>query len=134
MSKLIVVDDNELDRRIIEFNLVKHSIFENVAYYDEGRPLIEFLIEHKSNTERLPDAIFLDLRMPDFDGWDVLEAMKEIYSSLKKDIAVYIVTASISLQDRFRAMNYSFVSRFISKPITKEILISIYAGMHNQSA
>jgi len=129
MSKLILVDDNELDRRIIEFHLVKYPIFKNVAYYDNGLSLIEFLKSHKTD-----NAIFLDLHMPDFDGWDVLDAIKEIYSSFIKDIAVYMVTASINSRDRFRAMNYSFVNRFISKPITKEILISIHAEMHNQSA
>ncbi len=133
MNTLIVVDDNDLDRRIIKYSLEKYPVFDFVLYFENGLSLINYLKDHKNEYYALPEAIFLDLRMPEYDGWEVLNALKKIYRSLSKDIKVYIVSASVSSQDRFRALNYSFVHRFISKPITKETLMSISSEM-NKSA
>lgn len=125
MSSLIVVDDNELDRRITKYNLVKYPIFDNVSYYDGGLPLIEFIKEHIDEKSSLPDFIFLDLRMPVYDGWDVLDALKAIYPKLSKKIKVFILSSSVSPIDLSRSKSYDFVQKFISKPFTKEKLLAL---------
>jgi len=125
MSSLIVVDDNEIDRKITKYNLVKYPRFDEVSYYDDGDAVIDYIKEHKDEQASLPDAIFLDLSMPVCDGWDVLDEMKVIYPSLAKKIIVYIISASISPIDILRSKGYSFVKQFISKPFTKEVLSSL---------
>ena len=69
MSTLFVVEDNEMDQFIIKFNLIKHPVFNKVSYYNGGLPLIDYLVKHQNKSENLPDAIFLDLSMPEYDGW-----------------------------------------------------------------
>jgi len=125
MSSLIVVDDNDIDRRITKYNLVKYPLFDEVTYYDDGLAVIDYIKEHSDEQSNLPDAIFLDLSMPVYDGWDVLDEIKSIYPLLAKKIKVYILTASISPIDILRSKGYDFVSQFISKPFTKEILFSL---------
>jgi len=134
MSTLFVVDDNKMDQYIIKFNLIKNPVFNKVSYYNGGLPLIDYLVKHQNNSENLPDAIFLDLSMPEYDGWEVLDALAIIYTMLSKKISVYIVSASIFNKDIVRAQNYYFVKSFISKPFTGDNLISISRDMHNMSA
>jgi len=125
MNTLFVVGDNETDKVTLKQNLVKYSAFKYVLYYDAGAPLINYLKEHKNDCSNLPDAIFLNLSMPGFNGWDILDALQTIYPKLSKKINVYIVSASSWPKDLFKAKSYDFVQNIISKPITKDHLISI---------
>ncbi len=131
MSTLFVVDDSQIDQRIIKLNLIRYPVFDFVRYFDEGMPLINHLNEHKGDKFNLPDVIFLDLGMPGHDGWYVLDALKAIYFELSKKISVYIVSASVSPEDIARAKSYHFIRGFISKPITREDLRYISHEVNN---
>jgi len=125
MSSLIVVDDNELDWLIVNFNLQKHSNFSKVTYYNGGLPFIDYINQNVDDKDNLPDTVLLDLNMPNFNGWDVLNALKTLYPFLAKKIGVYIVTSSISYIDMDKSKGYDFVKQFISKPFTKDLIHNI---------
>lgn len=125
MSTLCVVDDDVIFQRIIKITLIKYPAFKHVSYYSQGKSLLKYLIDNVNDFSNLPDVLFLDLNMPGFDGWDVLDALQKFYSSLCKKIAVYVVSASIMERDKTRAMTYSFVTEFIVKPLGKDKLIAI---------
>ncbi|WP_461450197.1 response regulator [Mucilaginibacter sp.] len=120
MSSLVVVDDNELDFLIVNHNLKKYSKFSTVTYYNGGLSFINYINEHAKERDFLPDTVFLDLNMPTFNGWDVLNALKTIYPILAKKINVYIVSSSINPIDVIKSKGYAFVKEFITKPFTKE--------------
>jgi len=134
MSTLFVVDDNEIDKRIMKFTLVKYPAFDYVLYFDGGLPLINYLKEHKNDYNNIPDTVFLDLRMPDYDGWKVLEELQALYPALSKKLKVYIITASINPEDKMKAEEYPFVQHFISKPFTKDTLYMLSREMHLKTA
>jgi CheY-like chemotaxis protein len=129
MSTLFVVDDNELDRWIVKRNADKLSLFQNVMYYADGETLMEYIAGHKNDESQLPDGILLDLRMPGYDGWKVLEALKGLYPQLSKKINVYIISATAFTQTVAKAKQYEFVKDFFLKPITPQNLISIYGAL-----
>jgi len=131
MHTLFLVDDNTVDQFIMMSNLKKNPIFENIRRFDSGKSIIDHLLECKSRSAELPDVIFLDLNMPQFDGWDVLETLSNIYSSLVKKIAVYIISASINKQDKIKAFSYPFVRNFFSKPINKDNFIIIASDIQD---
>jgi CheY-like chemotaxis protein len=128
MSILFVVDDNDLDHRILKLNLIRFPVFKHVLYFYEGLKLIKYLKENKNDSANLPDIILLDLNMPVCDGWNVLDAIALAYPGLSKKPVVYMVSASIMPSDINQALSYFFVKDFISKPITKDILKAISQG------
>jgi methyl-accepting chemotaxis protein len=68
----------------------------------------------------VPNLILLDLIMPDMDGWDTYERIKNISNLHSVPIAIF--TASTDPHDRTRAEKLGIVD-FISKPIKKNELI-----------
>jgi CheY-like chemotaxis protein len=128
------VEDGEIDQFLIKQNLLLYPVFDYVLYYDRGMPLMTYIKKHTQDSNNLPDVIFLDLRMPEFDGWDVLDALQAIYPKLSKKIKVYIFTASIMAKDIIKAKSYSCVKDFFSKPITEDNFISLSNQVQNLSA
>jgi CheY-like chemotaxis protein len=125
MKTLFVADDNELDLRIIRLNLARNAVFGHVLYFNDGKPLWDYIKSNIDDAVNLPDVIFLDLNMPEIDGWSVLESLEKNYARLPKPISVYIISTSIDINERRKAMNYHFVKEFISKPLYRDKIISI---------
>ena len=68
MPKVLVVDDEEDIVRLVRFRLEKEG-WEVVSAFD-GRSAVTAAMEHR------PDLIFLDIMMPDMDGFGVLEEIR----------------------------------------------------------
>ncbi|MES2769097.1 MAG: response regulator [Bdellovibrionota bacterium] len=113
----LVVDDNENNRKVMERSLVQESW--NVKTVDSGAEALEFL---KSNK---PEIIFLDLMMPDMDGFEVLDKIKSHEAWL--DIPVIIVTAKDLTEEDKKRLNNKMESiltkeNFSSEKAKHEIL------------
>ncbi len=76
----IVVDDEELSRRLIREYAAQESDIDIVAECANGFDAVKLIAEHK------PDLLFLDVQMPKLDGFEVLEL-------IDKEVAVVFVTA-----------------------------------------
>jgi CheY-like chemotaxis protein len=133
MCVLFVVDDDFTYQRIIKLMLAKSPVFKNVVNFAEGNSLLNYLNNNKTDATNLPDILFLDLNMPDTDGWAVLNFINKNYYSFIKPIKVYVVTVSIRKVDREKALNYTFVYDFISKPLYRDKIISIANSFYQKS-
>jgi len=122
MSKLILIDDDAMYHQITHLMIEEYSPVKEVVSSMDGKATLDYLIENKENDEELPDYIFLDLTMPEYDGWDFLNGYKKVYNSFKKAIRIYIVSSSIDPNDIERSKNYSFVDSFIIKPLKRDFL------------
>ena len=86
-GRLLVVDDDELNRDVLQRHLERRGY--QVAQASSGKDAIS-----KLSCESF-DAILLDLVMPDMNGLDVLDALKSLQQSI--DVPVLVVSASDDL-------------------------------------
>jgi two-component system, LytTR family, response regulator len=68
----ILVDDEPLSRKLLKEYLQDYPDIKIVAECKNGRQAIKAINENK------PDLVFLDIRMPGMDGFEVLENLKHI--------------------------------------------------------
>ncbi len=124
MSKVFIVDDDPIHQRIVQIMIEKHRIYDNYVSFTNAQIALDYLLENMNSTDELPEVILLDLNMPVIDGWGFLEQFQALREKLKKAIKIYIVSSSIDEKDISRSKNYAFVSGFISKPLSPEIIKS----------
>ena len=79
--KALIVDDEELARRLLREMLAQHPEVEIAAECGNGMDAVKAAAEHK------PHLLFLDVQMPKLTGFDVLELIE------RENTAVIFVTA-----------------------------------------
>lgn len=122
MSKVLIVDDDPIHQRIVQIMIERHNIFDEFKSFMSASSAIDFLKENAAFDDKLPDVILLDLNMPIMDGWGFLDQFQFLLVQIKKAIKIYIVSSSVDEKDISRSQTYPFVTGFISKPLSPDLL------------
>ncbi len=69
--KVAIADDHKLFRKGVIAILKTHREIETVFEAENGKELMKHILEGK------PDALLLDLNMPEMSGWEVLAELKK---------------------------------------------------------
>ena len=72
-------------------------------------------------TQRL-DLIISDISMPHMDGYQFIQAVRNLPAHKGKDTPALALTAFSRSQDRIRALNAGFQA-YLSKPVSLQVLI-----------
>jgi CheY-like chemotaxis protein len=123
---IIMAEDDEDDRIIIQDALKEAGITLPVKCVENGEELMDLFLHQRDNPEKIdalkPVFILLDLNMPRMDGRKTLELLKKD-ENLRK-IPVIIFTTSDSPEDI--AWTYSCgASSFITKPFSFRSIVDI---------
>ena len=109
--RVLLVDDNEATRTLIKAILQRDFIIEQAL---DGKDAIDKLHTNQYAT------ILLDLRMPEHDGFTVLDFLKANQPEMLPHVLV--VTASLASKDLNRARSYG-VADIVAKPFDVESLL-----------
>ena len=108
--RILVVDDEERMVRFIRMNL-EHDGFQVVEAFN-GKQAIDKL------RESTPDLILLDVMMPDLDGFEVLETIRE-----HSNVPVIMLTAKGEEDDRVKGLELG-ADDYVTKPFSPRELVS----------
>ncbi len=108
--RILVVDDEERMVRFIRMNL-EHDGFE-VSEAFNGKEAIQKI------RDVTPDLILLDVMMPDLDGFEVLEVVREVST-----VPVIMLTAKGEEDDRVRGLELG-ADDYVTKPFSPRELVS----------
>ncbi|MCC5920580.1 MAG: response regulator [Cyclobacteriaceae bacterium] len=122
---VLLVDDNDTDnfisKRIIEIT----DFASNVEIKNSGKSALEYLENHKSQPEKIPNLIFLDINMPIVDGFVFLYEFEKFDQIIKDKCKVIILSSSDNKRDIDKIVNNDHVIKFITKPLTESALQEI---------
>ncbi len=94
MRKILLVEDNEMNREMLSRRLAKRGF--EIAFAVTGQEAIEKAISE------VPDLILMDLSLPDVDGWEATSRIKR--QPATASIPVIALTAHAMSGDRETAL------------------------------
>lgn len=105
-QKILVVDDDDLSRKLINRLVSKEFDYEVVSKAN-GIEALEYAKEH------VPQLIILDLMLPGMNGFEILKKVRE--NPIFKDTKVVLVSAKSRSEDIERGFNLT-ADEYITKP------------------
>jgi CheY-like chemotaxis protein len=112
MAKILLVEDNEMNRDMLSRRLTKKG-FEVVIAVD-GREGVSMA------SSESPDLILLDMSLPVMDGWAAARAIKGDEGT--RDIPVIALTAHAMMGDREKAIEAG-CDDYDTKPVKMQRLL-----------
>lgn len=119
-NAIIVADDSKIIHNIIERSIDKELTILR-AY--NGMEVIQHILDNKEYDIK---GILLDLNMPNYDGFVVLNYFKT--NGLFDKIPVFIISGDDSKETIDKAFTYNIVD-LLNKPFTKEKIAQIIDRM-----
>lgn len=123
MNAILLLDDqpitNFISRKLLEVEEVEFPV---IDFTDPFKAIAYLKNDHDV-------LLFLDLNMPEMNGWEFMDLLLEINAYPK----IIILTSSTSELDREKAKNYHFVVDYVIKPLSRIKFSSISSILVNAS-
>lgn len=94
MAKILIVEDNEMNRDMLSRRLIRYGYETSIAV--DGEEAVGMASSEK------PDIILMDLSLPKIDGWEATRRIKKNPSTA--GIPVIALTAHALSEDRDKAL------------------------------
>lgn len=112
-SVIFIIDDNPANVKVLSETLKSFGYKTLVAM--DGLSGIQKI------TKAQPDLILLDILMPEFDGFETCQRLKQ--SEVTRDIPIIFMTALASTADKVKGLKLGAVD-YVTKPFQEEELIA----------
>lgn len=110
MTKILSIEDSDFERNVIS-DIIEGEGYDLIEAEDGQTGLDKY-------EEEDPDLVLLDLRLPDIDGLDVLEKLKD------KDSGVKVIVVSIVREDEtIEEAKELGAEDYIEKPVDEDKLL-----------
>src|ERR1700758_4388049 len=112
-SKLLIVDDNEMNRDMLARRLARKGYVVELA--DNAKELL------KRVQRDAVDLVLLDIEMPDISGLDALKTLRNHYSAAQ--LPIIMVTAKAQSDDIVKALDLG-ANDYLTKPIDFPVAVA----------
>lgn len=121
----MLVDDNELDNFINKKLVEAESFAGSALVYTSAQSALSYLKSNSGSLDLVPDIIFLDIMMPEMDGFGFLDEFEKLPDPVKTKCRIVMLSTSDSFKDLNRANQNRFVKRFLNKPLNAQVLAAL---------
>lgn len=122
----LIIDDDSTSNLILENILKKTAVFSTINTFNKTDDALVFFRKKIKANISLPDVIFLDIYMPEKNGWYFLEEYQKLRATFQKDIKIVLLTSSIDKKDKQYAKKFDYISAFVVKPLEVKDLQKIF--------
>lgn len=140
LNLILLVDDDETTNIVNYRTLQRANVAREIKIFTDSEQALAYLHRaachpERAGTEVCPDLIFLDIKMPLMDGFEFLEAYRQLIPNQTGTVKIMMLTSSASFYDLKRLEAYGEVKRHFSKPLTdqdvREIIKEFFPENHH---
>jgi response regulator RpfG family c-di-GMP phosphodiesterase len=114
---IYLIDDSEATNSFNELQFKKIEPELDIQCFSDAKVALDLLKSNLQNEEKpIPKIIMLDLRMPNFNGFDFLEAFELLPTEKKKKIHLYVSSSIENENDFDRLIEFKIIKGFVIKP------------------
>ncbi|MBT5782353.1 MAG: response regulator [Candidatus Marinimicrobia bacterium] len=106
MTKILIVEDNEMNRDMLSRRLERKGF--SIVMAEDGKKGVDMSLSET------PDLILMDLSLPIMDGWEATSTIKA--NPETKNIPIIVLTAHAMAGDREKALEAG-ADEYDTKPI-----------------
>jgi two-component system, sensor histidine kinase and response regulator len=123
-KQILIVDDENDCAELLRYHLQKENYDAVIAH--NGKEAIEAVQRHT------PDAVLLDIMMPELNGWEVCRILRE--STQGRSLPIIMLTALTDEDERIKGLSLG-ADDYLSKPYSmKELLLKLRKHLDRQQA
>lgn len=132
-DKVYIIDDDEVSVFLAQTMLEAEGFAREYETFQNPCDAIHQLLPilQQEQTESIPNVIFLDLNMPQMDGWHFMDRLSPHAELLKQNSRLYILTSSLDSMDVRKAKTYDFLAGFLQKPLEESAIQHILHGLNS---
>ena len=132
-ERVLIVDDNPTAREILSLYLSELGC--TVIECSDGRAAIDILRKKAESSEPVTSC-FIDQIMPGMDGWYLASEVNSLRDQSGnenlKNLKLYLVSPSGRSADEAKMKLLNWFAGYLQKPLRKEQLFKVFAGMRTQ--
>jgi two-component system, NarL family, nitrate/nitrite response regulator NarL len=132
VERTVLIDDSDIDLFIQRRFLEVYNFSKELMSYKSASEALAWLRQLSDETP--PDMIFLDLNMPEVDGFSFLKSFEKLPETIKQKSKIVVLTSSNSSQDRDAAFKNKNVIRFITKPLKQVDIEDLKSMLSNENS
>jgi CheY-like chemotaxis protein len=122
MKRFLLIDDDDIIC-IVHPAIIRQALPDSeVEIIKSSKEALSFIQEMNENNYPAPDAIFLDINMPEISGFGLLELLGESDKEYLKDTKIYMLSSSVDQRDIERVKANPIIADFVGKPLTIDFL------------
>lgn len=119
-DNIFLIDDDDIINFISMKILTQAGIAKHIAAFSNAPDALNMI---KDRADKIPDAItndliFLDINMPEMDGWAFLDLFEQLPEHITRNYKIIMLSSSINPKDIEQSTHYKSVCQYISKPLS----------------
>tara|TARA_R110002051_G_scaffold137469_1_gene209968 strand:- start:4596 stop:4985 length:390 start_codon:yes stop_codon:yes gene_type:complete len=122
INEILLIDDNYIDNYINKTIVTKENIAATITVMLSPLEALEYL---KDKKDSLPELIFLDIRMPQMDGFEFLVEFSRLLDDKKNNCKIVMLSSSHNMQDIETAKQNPCVLEYLVKPLSASKLSAV---------
>jgi CheY-like chemotaxis protein len=127
-QKILIIDDSQIDLPVSALLLKNKFRSADIHLANSAANGLEWLLDHKHElTNGL--IILLDVRMPEMDGFEFLNAYELLPEEIKSNTRIIMLSSTLDPFDIQKANSNKYVKTVLNKPLPVSDLVNILSDM-----